>query len=43
MNNIKNLKPEALWNNFANLSAVPRPSKKEDKVIHFIKEFGEKI
>ena len=43
MNNIKNLKPEALWNNFANLSAVPRPSKKEDKVIQFIKEFGENL
>ena len=43
MNNIKKLKPKALWNNFANLSAVPRPSKKEDKVIQFIKEFGENL
>lgn len=32
-----------MWNNFANLNAVPRPSKKEEKVIAFIKSFGEKL
>jgi dipeptidase D len=40
MNNIKKLNPKTLWNNFANLSAVPRPSEKEEKVIQFMKEFG---
>ena len=43
MNNIKELQPKALWNNFANLSAVPRPSKKEAKAIQFVKEFGENL
>ena len=43
MNNIKELQPQELWNNFANLSAVPRPSKKEAKAIQLIKEFGENL
>ncbi|MDX5437367.1 MAG: aminoacyl-histidine dipeptidase, partial [Pontibacter sp.] len=38
---VRNLEPKALWNNFADLNAVPRPSKKEERVIKFIKEFGE--
>ncbi len=37
---IRNLEPKALWNKFADLNAVPRPSKKEDKVIRFMKDFG---
>jgi dipeptidase D len=40
---IKNLEPKSLWNNFANLNAVPRPSKKEEKVIAFAKKFGEQL
>ncbi len=40
---IRNLEPAAMWNNFADLNAVPRPSKKEEKVIQFIKAFGEKL
>lgn len=40
---IRALEPKALWNHFADLNAVPRPSKKEEKVIQFIKEFGEKL
>ncbi|MBD0725775.1 cytosol nonspecific dipeptidase [Flavobacterium sp. L1I52] len=40
---IQNLEPKALWNNFANLNAVPRPSKKEERVVAFIKDFGEKL
>ncbi|WP_187264138.1 aminoacyl-histidine dipeptidase [Pontibacter beigongshangensis] len=38
---IRSLEPKALWNNFADLNAVPRPSKKEERVIRFIKEFGQ--
>ena len=38
---VRTLEPKALWNNFANLNAVPRPSKKEERVIQFIKDFGE--
>jgi dipeptidase D len=40
---IRNLEPKALWNNFADLNAVPRPSKKEEKVIQFMKSYGEKL
>lgn len=40
---IRKLEPTAMWNNFADLNAVPRPSKKEEKVIQFIKAFGETL
>ncbi len=40
---IKNLEPKSLWNNFAKLNAVPRPSKHEERVIEFAKNFGEKL
>lgn len=32
-----------LWNYFADLNAVPRPSKKEERVIAFVKAFGESL
>ncbi|WP_025741469.1 aminoacyl-histidine dipeptidase [Aquimarina pacifica] len=37
---IRALEPKMLWNKFADLNAVPRPSKKEERVIAFIKDFG---
>ena len=40
---VRNLEPKALWENFADLNAVPRPSKKEEKVIRFIKDFGQRL
>uniref|UniRef100_UPI0039A48D4D aminoacyl-histidine dipeptidase n=1 Tax=Ornithobacterium rhinotracheale TaxID=28251 RepID=UPI0039A48D4D len=40
---IRNLEPKALWNFFADLNAVPRPSKKEEKVRQFMKDFGQKL
>lgn len=40
---VRNLEPKALWNKFADLNAVPRPSKKEDRVIQFIKDFGNNL
>lgn len=40
---IRNLEPKALWNKFADLNAVPRPSKKEEKVIAFMKDFGAQL
>lgn len=39
---IRNLEPNALWNNFADLNSVPRPSKKEEKVRQFILDFASK-
>ncbi len=38
---IRLLEPMVLWNHFADLNAVPRPSKKEERVIAFMKAFGE--
>lgn len=40
---IRNLEPKALWNKFADLNAVPRPSKKEERVIAFMKDFGKSL
>ncbi|WP_181303995.1 aminoacyl-histidine dipeptidase [Rufibacter sp. XAAS-G3-1] len=37
---IESLEPKALWQNFAALNSVPRPSKKEERVIKFIQDFG---
>jgi len=43
MNKISELSPTALWQNFANLNAIPRASKKEAEVIQFIMDFGKKL
>lgn len=40
---IRQLDPKALWNKFADLNAVPRPSKKEERVIAFMKYFGKNL
>ena len=40
---IRQLEPKAIWNKFADLNAVPRPSKKEARVIAFMKDFGQKL
>ncbi len=40
---IRELQPKAVWNNFADLNAVPRPSKKEERVIQFMLDFGKSL
>ena len=40
---IRSLKPNGLWNHFADLNAVPRPSKKEERVIEFMMNFGKEL
>ncbi len=40
---IRDLEPKNLWNNFADLNAVPRGSKKEDRVVEFMVKFGKKL
>ncbi|TXD84866.1 aminoacyl-histidine dipeptidase [Subsaximicrobium wynnwilliamsii] len=40
---IRELEPKALWNKFADLNAVPRPSKKEERVIQFMTDFGKSL
>lgn len=37
---VRQLEPKAVWNKFADLNAVPRPSKKEERVIQFMLDFG---
>lgn len=41
--NIKELEPTALWSHFTDLNAVPRPSKKEERVRGFMVEFGKNL
>jgi aminoacyl-histidine dipeptidase len=43
MSTIKDLEPKGLWKNFYDLTQIPRPSKKEAKVIAFVKQFGENL
>jgi len=40
---IRNLEPKSLWNNFSDLNAVPRGSKKEERVIQFMVDFGNRL
>ena len=40
---VRTLQPQALWNHFADLNEVPRPSKKEERVIEFMRGFGESL
>ncbi len=43
MTEVRNLEPKAMWNHFADLNAVPRPSKKEERVIAFMMAFGQSL
>ena len=38
---IQELQPSGIWKNFYSLTQIPRPSKKEAKVIAFMKQWGE--
>jgi dipeptidase D len=38
---ISNLEPASLWTQFATLSSIPRPSKQEDAVMSYIKNFAD--
>lgn len=40
---VRNLSPKVVWNYFADLNAVPRPSKKEERVIQFMVNFGKSL
>jgi dipeptidase D len=43
MSEVAQLEPTLLWKNFADLNAVPRPSKEEEKVIAFMQGFGKRL
>jgi dipeptidase D len=40
MSDIRALEPNSLWNCFADLNAVPRPSKREERVVGFVLGFA---
>ena len=39
---IRQLDPSAPWNFFADLNAIPRPSKKEARIAQWVRDFGKK-
>lgn len=41
--NVAALEPQIMWKNFVDLNAVPRPSKKEERVIKFMEDFGARL
>ncbi|MFV0306010.1 MAG: aminoacyl-histidine dipeptidase [Moheibacter sp.] len=43
MNEIQNLEPKGIWVNFSKLNEVPRPSKKEERIIQFMMDFGKSL
>ncbi len=40
---VATLSPQSVWTNFEKLNEVPRPSKHEERVIAFMKKFGEDL
>ncbi|MGC3977897.1 MAG: aminoacyl-histidine dipeptidase [Paludibacteraceae bacterium] len=42
-NDIRNLEPKVLWNNFYSLTQIPRPSGKKEQIGKFLLEFGKSI
>ena len=42
-NDIRNFEPKIVWEYFDDICKIPRPSKKEEKIIKFLKDFGNKF
>jgi dipeptidase D len=42
MNDIRNLEPKPVWDYFREITQIPHPSKKEGRIIEFMKHFGKK-
>ena len=40
---IRNLEPKPVWGYFNEILQIPRPSGKEEKIIAYLKAFGEKL
>ncbi len=40
MNNIQKLEPKAVWGIFHEITQIPRPSKKEEKIADYVKKFA---
>lgn len=43
MSNTRQLEPQIVWNHFEDLNAIPRPSKKEARIIQFMMDFGKDL
>mgnify|MGYP001025907078 CR=1 FL=1 len=43
MSELKDLKPGSIWKNFERINAVPRPSKREARIIAFMMDFGRSL
>jgi len=43
MGKLSHLEPKAVWENFEKICSIPHPSKKEQKIIAFMKQFGEDL
>ncbi len=43
MGELSHLEPKAIWENFEQLCNIPHPSKKEAKIIEFMKKFGQDL
>lgn len=42
MSDIRNLEPKAVWTFFHEITQIPHPSKKEKKIVEYLREFGKK-
>lgn len=40
---VRNLEPKELWNHFADINAVPRPSKREERIVQYMVNFGNSL
>ena len=40
---VRSQEPTILWNHFADINAIPRASKKEERIIEFMVQFGKKL
>jgi dipeptidase D len=40
---LRNQEPQILWNHFADINAIPRASKKEDRIVEFMVAFGKNL
>ncbi len=40
---LKNLEPAMVWEIFEEICNIPHPSKKEEKIVAYVKDFGEKL
>lgn len=41
--NTRDLEPKTVWNHFEDINTVPRPSKKEERIIQFMLDFGNEL